>query len=486
MSDLSQNSIKTVFRAVMEKIEDDSAIPKFAVDLWFDECEIVGIDSDAVYLSVTKETHKKSILSHYAKILSKYFSVELGYEPEIKISLRPSEKDDSPSDPFFEADEEISKESEAELIKTYNRMKGNRQFSDDGDSFVNDDDDYNKKEILFKNNNDYTFENYVVGSSNEFAYNAALSIAEKPSSEFNPFFIYGPSGIGKTHLLYAIANRILEKYPEKLILYVKGEEFLNSYVESLKKGTMSYFRQKYRQVDVLLIDDIQFIAGKKETQAEFFHTFNVLYENRKQIILTSDRSPSEMATLEERLRSRFSSGLIQDIQRPDFELRLAILRKKSQNSGLSLTDEMLEFMADKLHSNIREIEGVIKKLSAMQFLNDITITFDVVKEETAKFTKDDEPSEMIVSKVISQTANFFEITVEDILGRKRDKPIQNARNVSMYIIRQLTDMSLPQIGVMFDRKHSSVKSNIDTVKKMMDSDIYFEKKVEEIIKNVRS
>ena len=447
----------------MEKIKSDKAISTAAVNLWFENCRIVDIDSENVYLTVENETKRKSILTHYVGILSDYFDFQLGYKPGIKIEI---DRDLIP-------------------INIEELENGDITSFEEEHSYI-EEDDYNKKEILFTKNNDYTFENYVVGPSNNFAYSAAQSIAEKPSHEFNPFFIYGPSGIGKTHLLYAIANRILEKYPNKVILYVKSEEFTNALVDSLKEGTMSVFRQKYRNVDVLLIDDIQFIGGKKFPQEEFFNTFNVLFENHKQIILTSDRSPSEMSTLTDRLRARFKSGLIQDIQPPDYGLRLAILRKKSENAGLRLSDEILEFLADKLHSNIREIEGVIKKLSAMSFLNGIEINMNTVKENVADFLHEEEPAKMVVSKVISETAKKFDVTVEEILGRKRDKQIQTARNVSMYIIRSITNLSLPEIGVMFERTHPSVKSNISTVKKNIETDAFLEKQIDDIIKAVRS
>lgn len=467
MSD-NNNGFELIFNAVVEKIKEDNAITKIAFDLWFNNCKITGIDSDAVYLSVENETKRNSIIAHYKDILIKYFSFELGYEPDIVINIAADGVSDNITED--EEDDYVLPPEDGSYAITEN----------------DEEDDYNKKEIVFTKNNDYTFENYVVGSSNTFAYAAALSIAEKPANEFNPFFLYGPSGIGKTHLLYAISNKILENYPDKVIIYIKGEEFTNVLIESLKAGTMNIFRQKYRNADVLLIDDIQFIGGKKSTQEEFFHTFQALYENHKQIILSSDRSPSELYTLEDRLRTRFQSGLIQDIQPPDFELRHAILRKKAEGAGLHLSDEILEFLADKLHSNIREIEGVIKKLSAMYFLNGINITLNTVKTCVSDFLKEDEPAKMVVPKIFSEASKKFDVPVEEILGRKRDKQIQLARNVSMYIIRHITDLSLEAIGVMFERKHSSVKSNIETVKKSLETDIYLEKQIEDIIKAVRS
>ena len=442
----------TVFSNVMDSIRQDHAITNEALNLWFSGCRIDSIEDGKVTLLAETDSRARTILIHYKSILREYFSKEFGRKTDIDVL---GEKAAEP-DPFEpEDDDYISEEDRDKIVKYFDRP------------------------------NSYTFENFVIGSSNAFAVAAAKSIAEKPSSEFNPFFLYGPSGIGKTHLLYAIANKIFETRPDKKIIYLKGEDFTNTLIESLNAGTMSLFRKKYRSADVLLVDDIQFIAGKKQTQEEFFHTFDTLFENNKQIILSSDSSPSEISILEDRLKSRFSSGLIQDIQLPDLELRLAILRKKSENAGLSLSDEILEFLADKLHSNIREIEGVIKKLSALYFLNGVEINMNTVREHVAVFLKEEEPAQMVVTKIISETGKKYNVPVEEILGRKRDKQIQLARNVSMYIIRKITNLSLPEIGVMFERKHSSVKSNIDTVNRLLTTDMFLEKQIEEIIKAVK-
>ena len=450
MAAYDNSTYNTVYSDVMEAIRQDHAITGEALNLWFSGCKIRSIEDGKVTLSAETDSRAKTILIHYKTILREYFSRELGRAVEI--------------DAVGEREDNAFPEEE---------------------SFVPEDAESDKIVKFFDRPNNYTFENFVVGSSNAFAVAAARSISEKPSAEFNPFFVYGPSGIGKTHLLYAIANKILEKQPDKKIIYLKGEDFTNSLIESLNAGTMSLFRKKYRSADVLIVDDIQFIAGKKQTQEEFFHTFDSLFESNKQIILSSDRSPSEISILEDRLKSRFSCGLIQDIQLPDLELRLAILRKKSENAGLTLSDEILEFLGDKLHSNIREIEGVIKKLSAMYFLNGVEINMNTVRENVAVFLKEEEPAQLVVSKIISETGKKYNVPVEEILGRKRDKQIQLARNVSMYIIRKITNLSLPEIGMMFERKHSSVKSNIDTVNKTLATDIFLEKQIEEIIKAVK-
>ena len=453
MADIrNRNDYDEIYSSVIDNIRRDRAITSEAINLWFSGCSMIGADKEYVYLKTESESRKKSILSHYENILCDYFSDEMGYPVKIKIDVDTTEE-----------------KNDAEF-----------DFSSEKKNFYSENSDN-----VFSVGNSYTFDNFVIGSSNAFACAAAKAIAEKPSGEFNPFFVYGPSGIGKTHLLYAIANRVLKIHPEKTILFMKGEDFTNTLYASLNAGTMSLFRQKYRNADVLIVDDIQFIAGKKQTQEEYFHTFDALFENNKQIILSSDRSPSEISILEDRLKTRFSSGLIQDIQPPDLELRLAILRKKSEIAGLDLSDEILEFLADKLHSNIRVIEGVIKKLSALYFLSGVEINMNTVKNNVAEFLKEEEPAKLVVSKVIAETGKKYNIPIEEILGRKRDKQIQLARNVSMYIIRQITSLSLPEIGMMFERKYSTVISNIETIKKQLETDFFLEKQIEEIIKAVK-
>ncbi len=468
---MADKYIETIFQHVMERIKSDNAIISSAFNLWFGNCKIVDIDSRCVYLSVENETKRKSILSHYKDIVAEYFRKELGFLPEIEIEI---DEDFVPKKLIGEDEEGIIDFSKP-LPKDFYDSKAKKTVrSTDEDS-----------DMFYRRNNDYTFENYVVGSSNSFVYNAAKAVAEKSSREFNPLFIYGPSGIGKTHVLYAIANKILEMRDGRRVVYVKGEEFTNDLINSIKEGTMNNFRTKYRSADVLLVDDIQFIAGKNSSQEEFFHTFDVLYENNKQIIMTSDKPPAKLEALTKRLASRFENGLIADIEPPDFELRIAILRSKAQTSGLWLSDEILEFLADKLHTNIREIEGIIKKFAALNFLSGIQVDMDVVKECVKDFIREDDSSKTMVEKIISDTSEKFEIPVEEILGRKRDKQIQLARNVSMYIIRELTELSLPEIGMLFQRKHSTVKSNIDSLAKSLSYDVYLEKAVDEIIKAVR-
>lgn len=334
-------------------------------------------------------------------------------------------------------------------------------------------------------NFEYTFDNFIVGSSNKFAHAACLAVADHPAQNYNPLFIYGPSGLGKTHLLYAITNQLKRKNEHVRVIYIKGENFTNHMIESLTRQAMKEFRDIYRSCDVLLIDDIQFIAGKTSTQEEFFHTFNALYEDGKQIILTSDRPPREIKTLEDRLKTRFEWGLIADIQPPDLELRTAIIKKKADQVNLKIPDDVLAFLAENLRSNIRQIEGAIKKLGAMSFLSGQQINMNVARSCISDLLDGAEPVNVTVDKVFSAVYHRYNIKREDLVSARRTKEIASARHVTVYLIRTITEMSLPNIGKLFNRDHSTILSSLDAVEKRKAQDDLFRIELEEMEKEVR-
>ena len=305
----------------------------------------------------------------------------------------------------------------------------------------------------------YTFENFVVGKSNQFVYSAVRSVAESPGTRFNPLFIHGGVGLGKTHLLHAIGNYILEHSPNLKVLYVTCEKFTNDYLETLQDSSkkIGQFREKYRNVDVLMVDDIQFISAKKATQEEFFHTFNDLYQNNKQIIISSDRPPKEISTLEERLVSRFSMGLIQDIQQPDFETRYVILQKKAQMENISIDNEAMAYIAENVVTNIRELEGVLSKTSFLtQLLGRNRSTVEDAKEALKNVAIEDK-SRLTVEKIISEVCVYYNLTREDIIGSKRNKEIADARHICIYLISELLNMPLATIGrEIFRRDHTTI------------------------------
>lgn len=332
----------------------------------------------------------------------------------------------------------------------------------------------------------YTFDRFIVGSSNKFAHAAAIAVAENPGKIYNPLFIYGNSGLGKTHLLLAIGQQIHEKNPEKSIAYIKGDEFTNQLVKSIKDGTAEEFRQKYRNVDLFLVDDIQFIAGKQQTQNEFFHTFNNIYEAGHQIVITSDRPPLEMSILDDRLRTRFEGGLMADIQPPDLETRMAITRNKAAQLGLLLTDEAVEYIASCITANIRSLEGVIKRLTAYKEILDDVITIDSVKRAIKDVIRIGTYIPTPES-IIRETARYYSLKEEDLRGQSRSKNTAMARQVSMYLMRSLTNLSLKDIGAEYeDRNHATVLSSIRKVEDLLKTDPNMAGTVRDITSNINS
>jgi chromosomal replication initiator protein len=305
-------------------------------------------------------------------------------------------------------------------------------------------------------NPQFTFDNFVVGPSNRFAHSASIAVSKNPGQVYNPLFIYGPSGVGKTHLLYAIANGIRRQNPQANIVYIKGDEFTNELISAIASGKNVEFRSKYRESDLFLIDDIQFIAGKESTQEEFFHTFNKLYEEHKQIVMTSDRKPSEMLTLEDRLRTRFEWGLLADVQPPDYETRMAIIKNKAKILGIDLTDDVCNYIAVNFKDNVRQIEGVVKKLMAYRDLADMTLNLSNVSKVIADSFKTEGNNLPTPALVISQVCKYYSIEENVLRGTLKKKNVAEARQVAMYLIRTLTNLSLPDIGKEFGRDHTTV------------------------------
>jgi chromosomal replication initiator protein len=330
----------------------------------------------------------------------------------------------------------------------------------------------------------YTFGSFVVGNSNRFAYAAARAVADNPGRSYNPLFVYGGVGLGKTHLLHAVANEVLGKSPEQKILYMSSERFTNEVINGIRDHKMPEFRDRYRTVGVLLIDDIQFIAGKESTQEEFFHTFNALYEGSKQIVLSSDRPPKEIPSLEDRLRSRFEWGLMADIQAPDFETRVAILLKKMQKEEMEMPGEVLEYIAQNITANIRELEGGLNRLLAYASLSNLEIDLPMaqsVLKDIIPLT----PTPLSVPDIQQEVANYFRLSIEDMVAKKRSHDISMPRHIAMYLVRELTDLSLPQIGDAFGgRDHTTVLYACDKIRNGLELDENLRAAVEIIKKHL--
>ena len=410
-----QNELNELLTKAKELLKDE--MTKISYETWIKNLEIQSFDNDIVVLVASSGFQKESIQSRYYDLLTNTFNFITNKECQINI---------------------ISKDElqEEEAINLPN---------DVGYGYSNS--TLNPK---------YTFDTFVVGNNNRFAHAAALAVAEAPATSYNPLFIYGGVGLGKTHLMHAIGNAILRKNKKANILYVTSEKFTNQLINSIKDNTSAQFRDKYRNIDVLLIDDIQFIAGKERCQEEFFHTFNTLHESGKQIILSSDRPPKDIQLLEDRLKSRFEWGLIADISNPDYETRLAILRKKAQLDNIIIDDEILSNIANRIDSNIRELEGTLNKLIAKSSLTNSPITMEMAERAINDIVAQQE--KVISAEFIQETvAKYFNINAKDLRGSKRSNDIAFPRQIAMYLCRNVTQMSLPQIGKDFGKRdHTTV------------------------------
>ena len=336
-------------------------------------------------------------------------------------------------------------------------------------------------------NPQFSFDNFIVGSSNRLAHGAALAVTNHPGEIYNPLFIYGPPGVGKTHLLYAIANGLRQNNPDANIVYIKGDQFTNELITAIQTGKNIEFRNKYREADLFLVDDIQFIAGKEATQEEFFHTFNKLYEDHKQIVLTSDRKPDDMLTLEDRLKSRFLWGLTVDIQPPDYETRMAIIRKRAKSLDLNLDDDVCNYIAINITNNIRQLEGTVKKILAYQELNNMPLDLNNISRAIDDMFKVEGNALPTPSLVISQVCKFYSVDEIALRGSNRSKAIAEARQVAMYLVRKLTNLSLPHIGQEFARDHTTVLYAITKVENELNkNNVVLQNNIRDITANVNS
>lgn len=366
-------------------------------------------------------------------------------------------------------------------------------FNSDAKLIVFDEDELKAYRSQGKNNTtlefapQYSFENFVVGPSNQFAHSAAIAVSNNPGVVYNPLFLYGPPGVGKTHLLYAIANSIRKTKPDAKIVYIKGDQFTNELIEALRNGRNVEFRTKYREADLFLIDDVQFIAGKESTQEEFFHTFNKLYESSKQIVMTSDRKPSDMLTLEDRLKTRFEWGLLADIQPPNYETRMAILKNKAKSLGMDLDDDVCNYIAINITNNVRQIEGTVKKIMAYHNLSNMPLDLPNVTRAISDMFKSEGNALPTPSLIISQVCKFYSIDEMVLRGNKKNKGTAEARQVAMYLIRQLTNLSLPDIGREFNRDHSTVLHSIRKVEsELKNGNAALQDNIRDITANINS
>ena len=344
-----------------------------------------------------------------------------------------------------------------------------------------------EKDNFFPGTEEYTFERFVVGSSNKFAHAAARAVADNPGKSYNPLFIYGESGLGKTHLLYAIAHTIHKNHPEYKVVYIKGDTFTNELIQAIREGRNAEFREKYRGADVFLMDDVQFIAGRDSTQEEMFHTFNTLYELKKQIVFTSDRPPKEMLRLEDRLKTRFEWGLLADIQRPDYETRMAIIKNKAIRMGMELPDFLIQLIAENITANVRQLEGTVNKIMAYQDLIGDSVDKNTVIRAVKDIFKEKSDILPTADVIIDEVCKFYNIEPATLRGQGRSKDISLARQIAMYLIRQMVGTSLKDIGKEFDnRDHSTVLNSLTRIERLMKNDPEKAEIVKDITTNINN
>ncbi len=403
---------------------------------WFCPLKLLSVDEKSINLGVPNEFFKEWVSERYSSLIKSSLARAAGQEMDITFSVAPQDEEKKSTEPIQK--EPIQKEKRGLFRSIFPKTHVEHQTRQIG------------------LNSRYTFDLFVVGPSNRFAHAASLAISESPARTYNPLFIYGGVGLGKTHLMHAMGNFISQKSPKTKILYISSEEFTNQLISAIQTRSTPDFRQRYRNVDVLLVDDIHFIAGKEATQEEFFHTFNALYDAHKQIVISSDRSPKEISTLEERLVSRFGWGLVADIQPPDFETRVAILKKKSEKETIPLSDDLFYFLGENIKTNIRELEGALIRVVAYAKLINKDVSVDLAKE-VLKGMIIEGKKKVGVELIQKKVAEYFDITFQDMKTKKRNRAIVYPRQIAMYLSRDLTNLSLPEIGVYFGgRDHTTI------------------------------
>ena len=469
---------RDIWNIVLENMKNNNGFSDLTIDLWFSRMIMEKLTSETAYFSTDNELMKNIIEKKYAHFIKEELKNVLGFEVEVVIVSCEKQT-------FDEQFENIVKRQQSNIIEEVNKMLDASDTTEEAEHLKTQVSNIIVSPSLPDYSPSYTFDNFVVGSSNSFAYNIAISVAQKPAVIANPVFLHGSPGLGKTHLLYAIAKKISDDNPNFSIIYTKGEDFTNELIESFTNKTSILFREKYRSADVLLVDDIQFIAGKESIQEEFFHTYEALFEAGKQIIVTSDRLPKDIKTLADRLRSRFEHGVIVDIQPPDLELRVAIFKRKAQNLGMNVPNDVLMYLGENIKDNIRQIEGALKKMRALAYLQGC----DVGMEHAKAAVKDiltAKAAAITPERVITYVSQKYNVPFEDIVGKRRTDPIVLARQIAVFLLRELTEMSHASVGKVFNRDHATVVASVNKIKELMKEDSSFEAQIDDMIKDLRS
>ena len=418
------SSLSDIYNLVVENYVREYNISASAKELWLDALEPISMEGNVVTLATDTDFKRNTINSIYLEKLEEQFTIVLGNPIKVEIII----KDDIPT-----------------TETKFNDIRNSRELTNKIDNIVHD------------NKVTYTFDNFIVGPSNNLAYAAAKAVSQKQHEKYNPLFIYGDSGLGKTHLLSAIQNEMTKNYPGINIIYISAETFTNEFLHSITANKTELFDEKYRNADALLIDDIQFIAGKEQTEEKFFHIFNELYKLNKAIVLTSDRPAKEIKSISDRLKTRFSSGLAADVRAPEYETRLAIIQRKADLLNFKIPDDVVDFIATKLKSNIRQIEGVVTKMNALYMVSQIKPTIVVAQNVIKDIVSDHQPIPITVDKIISEAAKIYNVDPDEIRSPKRNSPVSSARKVAIYVIQEITGLPYETIGQEFSgRDHSTV------------------------------
>ncbi|MGX1902470.1 chromosomal replication initiator protein DnaA [Thermolongibacillus altinsuensis] len=446
-------NISDLWSKALGEIEKKISKPSF--DTWLKSTKAHSLKGDTLIITVPNEFTKDWLESRYTTLIEQTLYDITGEELKIKFTI-----------PQNQITEEFDVKP---AIKT-------KKSDDDQTDFP--------QSML---NPKYTFDTFVIGSGNRFAHAASLAVAEAPAKAYNPLFIYGGVGLGKTHLMHAIGHYVLEHNPSAKVVYLSSEKFTNEFINAIRDNRADDFRNKYRNVDVLLIDDIQFLAGKEQTQEEFFHTFNTLHEESKQIVISSDRPPKEIPTLEDRLRSRFEWGLITDITPPDLETRIAILRKKAKAEGFDIPNEVMLYIANQIDSNIRELEGALIRVVAYSSLINKEINADLAAEALKDIIPSSKPKVITIQDIQRVVGQHFNVKLEDFKAKKRTKSVAFPRQIAMYLSRELTDCSLPKIGEEFGgRDHTTVIHAHEKISKLLQTDVQLQKQIKEIQEKLKN
>ena len=472
------DELLSIVEAMLPLIEEKTKAAPSTLKLWFGDLNLISLSEDKAVFTTPSPLRRNILSTKHLAVIKESLEQVIGFPVEVEITV--AQNREGAVFAGTTAAHEINPEAIDERVRALDEAT---EKDDDTETIMKEiinGPAPGKKSLL----DEYTFENFVEGESNKFARAVCYAVAKEPTT-YNPLFIYGQSGLGKTHLLYAVINHMRKNHPQLKIIYRKCETFLDELVKALNDGDTQSFKERYRTCDVLLIDDVQFLAGKEQTQEEFFHTFSSLYEADKQIILASDRPPRDIKPLDDRLRTRFEGSLLADVLPPSYELRVAIIKKKADYIGINISGELIDYMAQRLHSNIRQIEGVIKRLYAVYSFTSAEVTKEKIDEAISIIDPGNIPTDAMVERILTAVSKRYGISISDMKSKRKTEDIVNARHIAIHIIKTLTPLTLKEIGAVFDRDHATVISSLNKVERNIRTINNYESDINRIIKEIK-